>query len=160
MRLQNPTASTPTHVNVTSAVFVQDFVDTVRTLQVSALEHMAEAFPDAKDQELYAQLGSYGLQGAVARQPLCTLSGGQAVRYAFARLAMKPTHVLLLDEPTNHLDLGTTAALLEALKAFTGAVVCVSHDVHFVRELVGDSIYQVAAGGVQLRGKKFLEKGR
>ena len=80
---------------------MQDFVDNVRTLHESALEHMAAAFPDATQQDIYGQLGAYGLQGAVARQQLCTLSGGQAVRYAFARLAMKPPHVLLLDEPTN-----------------------------------------------------------
>ena len=89
---------------------MQDFVDNVRTLHESALEHMAAAFPDATQQDIYGQLGAYGLQGAVARQQLCTLSGGQAVRYAFARLAMKPPHVLLLDEPTNHLDLGTVVA--------------------------------------------------
>ena len=127
---------------------------------MSALDHMAAAFPDATQQDIYGQLGAYGVQGAVARQPLCTLSGGQAVRYAFARLALKPPHVLLLDEPTNHLDLGTVAALLEALKVYPGAVVCVSHDVYFVRELVGDAVYRVVGGGLQLCGEKFLEKGR
>jgi len=63
------------------------------------------------------------------------LSGGEAARLIFALLAVRRPNVLVLDEPTNHLDLEAIHALCEALKAYTGTVVFVSHDRWFVSEL-------------------------
>lgn len=76
----------------------QNFVDDVRLREASALVDLGARYPAVKEQALYEQLGSFGLQGKTARQPLQSLSGGQAVRYAFACLMMESPHVLLLDE--------------------------------------------------------------
>ena len=73
-------------------------------------------------------LGRYGLAGALALQPIGTLSGGQKARVVFAAITMQSPLLILLDEPTNHLDLVTRAALLDALTSFTGATLWVSHD--------------------------------
>lgn len=81
----------------------QNFVDEVRTREASALSDLGARYPGVKEQALYEQLGSYGLPGKIARQPLLSLSGGQAVRYAFASLMMESPHVLLLDEVRSRL---------------------------------------------------------
>lgn len=81
----------------------QNFVDDVRLLEASALVDLGARYPEVKEQQLYEQLGSFGLQGKTARQPLRTLSGGQAVRYAIACLMMEAPHALLLDEVRPHL---------------------------------------------------------
>jgi ATP-binding cassette, subfamily F, member 3 len=129
--------------------FEQHFVDLARSRQQSALEYFTEQHGAVKEQDVYEQLGKFGLQGALARQPLSSLSGGQVVRFAFACLMHDRPHVLLLDEPTNHLDLATIEALEAALKAFEGAVVCVSHDMHFLWSVVGDQVLQVRKGSVR-----------
>jgi ABC-type multidrug transport system ATPase subunit len=66
---------------------------------------------------------------------LSALSGGEAARLVFARLAVEQPNVLVLDEPTNHLDLEAIDALIEGLKAYDGTLIFVSHDRWFVSQL-------------------------
>eukprot|EP00884_Botryococcus_braunii_P007022 jgi/Botrbrau1/16320/Bobra.0066s0088.1 len=112
------------------------------------LSHLAALFPGRKEQELRGHLGSFQIKGHLATQPLTSLSGGQAVRVGLAATTLQAPHVLVLDEPSNHLDLGGVEALLNALKAYTGAVVLVSHDQHLVSGFA-DVVY--AVGGKKVR---------
>ena len=73
--------------------------------------------------------------GDDSKKRLSALSGGEAARLVFTRLAMARPNVLVLDEPTNHLDLESIEALVEGLKAFPGTLILVSHDRWFVSRL-------------------------
>ncbi|MDO5553625.1 MAG: ABC-F family ATP-binding cassette domain-containing protein [Planctomycetia bacterium] len=77
-------------------------------------------------------LGAFGLTGDSQLQTVGSLSGGQRARAALARLAADTPNVMILDEPTNHLDLWARIALEEALRAYDGTVIFISHDRFFV----------------------------
>jgi len=76
-----------------------------------------------------------GLSGEAHTRKIETLSGGQKSRVYIAGLIISEPDILLLDEPTNHLDMETTNGLLNSLKEFQGAIIIVSHDIDFIREI-------------------------
>jgi ATP-binding cassette subfamily F protein 3 len=82
-------------------------------------------------------LGRFQFRKDDVFKPIEALSGGERVRLALARLLLNRHHMLLLDEPTNHLDIQGRQALLEALLAYNGTLVFVSHDRYFIQELAG-----------------------
>jgi ATPase subunit of ABC transporter with duplicated ATPase domains len=81
------------------------------------------------------QLGRVLFSGDEAKKRLAALSGGEAARLLFCRLAIEQPNVLLLDEPTNHLDMESIEALAEGLESYPGTLVFVSHDRWFVSRL-------------------------
>jgi ATP-binding cassette subfamily F protein 3 len=95
-----------------------------------------EPDPSLTEQKMRDLLGSFGLHGETVEQPVGSLSGGERSRAALARLTVAGANVLILDEPTNHLDLWACDALEEALKAFDGTVIVVSHDRYFLNRVV------------------------
>ncbi len=103
----------------------------------SLLEHMREASP-AGDGALRNLLGMFGLSGDKVFQDADTLSGGEKTKLALAQLVAGRHNVLLLDEPTNNLDPSSRTATGEALAAWPGTMIVVSHDVDFVRSLAPD----------------------
>lgn len=105
---------------------------------VSSVEHFIEELRSRHeilidDGTARGFLGSFGLQGRVATNPISTLSGGQKVRLALALIVYPAPDLLVLDEVSTHLDMDTNVGLMRALCGFKGAVLLVSHDRHLVR---------------------------
>jgi len=95
------------------------------------LDDISRAALKVPEQALRSLLGCFLFSGDDVFKPLGVLSGGERNRYALARILVSPSNFLLLDEPTNHLDMRAKDVLLEALAAFSGTVVFVSHDRYF-----------------------------
>jgi ATP-binding cassette subfamily F protein 3 len=100
-----------------------------------------------REQELRDFLGGFGFPGETALEPVRRLSGGEKARVALAIIIWQRPNLLLLDEPTNHLDIDMREALTEALQAYMGAIVLVSHDRHLLRTTC-DEFLLVADGAV------------
>jgi len=126
--------------------FAQDQAEEL-DLTASPLEHLRRLSPRETDTKLRAQLGRFGFGVGRAEVAAGNLSGGEKARLLFALMSREAPHLLLLDEPTNHLDVDSRQALIQALGAYSGAVVLVSHDPHLV-ELVADRLWLVAEGRV------------
>jgi len=109
------------------------------------LQHMARLMPDAPPKIVRAQLGRFGFSGERAMREVGKMSGGERARLALALVTREAPHMLILDEPTNHLDVDAREALVQALGAYDGAVVVVSHDRHML-ELTADRLMLVDGG--------------
>jgi len=89
--------------------------------------------------------GAFLFSGDDVDKKIKQLSGGEKSRVVLATLLGQPLNFLILDEPTNHLDIQSREILLQALKEFTGTIVLVSHDRHFLRSLV-DRVFEIDHG--------------
>merc|ERR1719353_1965838 len=105
-------------------------------------------WPKTLEADARSHIGGYGVSGEMQTTPCKKMSGGQKSRVAFALLAFAKPNLIVMDEPTNHLDLETIDALIAALSEFSGGVVVVTHDQHFV-EKVCTELWLVGAGKVQ-----------
>ena len=81
-------------------------------------------------------LGAFMFKGDDINKKVKVLSGGEKTRLAMIKLLLEPVNLLILDEPTNHLDMKTKDIIKDALKAFDGTLVVVSHDRDFLDGLV------------------------
>jgi ATP-binding cassette subfamily F protein 3 len=115
------------------------------------LEHMTRQMKGATPGAVRGQLGRFGFSGAKATTQVSKLSGGERARLALALITRDAPHMLILDEPTNHLDVDAREALVQALNAYDGAVVIVSHDRHMI-ELVADRLVLVDGGRAEEYG--------
>ncbi|WP_296614973.1 ABC-F family ATP-binding cassette domain-containing protein [Sphingomonas sp.] len=109
------------------------------------LQHMTRTMKGATPGAVRAQLGRFGFSGDKATTMVGKLSGGERARLALALITREAPHLLILDEPTNHLDVDAREALVQALNAYSGAVVIVSHDRHML-EMSADRLVLVDNG--------------
>jgi ATPase subunit of ABC transporter with duplicated ATPase domains len=127
------------------------------TVGRSLLEHVREQAPTLGDEELRRLLGMFGLTGDKAHQDASTLSGGEKTKLALAQLVAGRHNLLLLDEPTNNLDPSSRQATADALAAWPGTMVIVSHDAAFVRELAPDRALLMPDGDLDHWHESLLE---
>ena len=123
----------------------------------SLLTHMREQAPKLADQELRRLLGMFHLTGDKSEQDAGTLSGGEKTKLALAQLIAGKHNLLLLDEPTNNLDPGSRTAIGDALAAWPGTIILVSHDQEFVRSLEPDRVLLMPDGSLDYWRDEFLE---
>ncbi|NBC96887.1 MAG: ATP-binding cassette domain-containing protein [Deinococcus-Thermus bacterium] len=126
--------------------FAQHQVDELRTDE-TPLAHLRRERPAEEPKRLRARLAGFGLTAAQVDTEVGRLSGGQKARLSLLLATLDAPHLLILDEPTNHLDIESREALVEALTAYTGAVILVSHDMHLL-SLVADRLWLVKDGRV------------
>jgi ATP-binding cassette, subfamily F, member 3 len=132
--------------NVTMDYFAQDQAEAMAGDRTAYEELLADA-PFAMVPQLRDILGAFLFTGDDIHKRVSVLSGGEKNRLALAKMLLRPSNLLLMDEPTNHLDLNSKEVLLDALRAYTGTVVFVSHDRHFIDGLAS-RVVEVEAGGI------------
>lgn len=118
-------------------------------LELSVIETLIQTSPDAKLNDLKQLLGRMMFSGNAMDKKVKVLSGGEKARLALAKFMCTQGTLLVLDEPTNHLDIPSKEMLEEAIKAFQGAVIAVSHDRYFLK--------QIATRVLLVEGKKLLD---
>ena len=119
---------------------------------LSVLEEIWSLTPSVPELEIRNFLGAFLFSGDDVERETGSLSGGEQSRVALAKLMRAPLNLLVLDEPTNHLDIASRHVLENALDAFSGTVIAVSHDRYFLNRLVnrlivlGDGKWQLVDG--------------
>jgi ATP-binding cassette subfamily F protein 3 len=101
----------------------------------TVFSELKNAYPSLDDLKIRDTLALFLFVGDDVFREVSKLSGGERARLALAKLMLKKVNLLLLDEPTNHLDIGSLEALENALLAFGGTIVAVSHDRYFINRI-------------------------
>ena len=134
--------------NVDIATFAQHQVDSLDFTRTT-LQELQTAAVRGEKRNLRTVLGSFGFPGDMSDRRVGDLSGGERTRLALAKALLNPVNLLILDEPTNHLDLASCDLLEDALRAYPGTILLVSHDRYLIRE-VCDGLVAVRNGTVRM----------
>ncbi|MGR3289697.1 MAG: ABC-F family ATP-binding cassette domain-containing protein [Paracoccaceae bacterium] len=126
--------------------FAQHQVDEL-FIDETPIDHIRRLRPNELPGKLRSRLGGFGIGAEQAETLVGRLSGGQKARLSLMIATLDAPHMLILDEPTNHLDIESREALVDALTAYTGAVILISHDMHLL-SLVADRLWLVKDGQV------------
>ncbi|HEY7687043.1 MAG TPA: ABC-F family ATP-binding cassette domain-containing protein [Dongiaceae bacterium] len=117
-------------------------------VDATPLQILGRMAPLLNESRLRAHLGRFGFEQDKALTRVASLSGGEKARLLFALMSWEAPHLLILDEPTNHLDVDARQALVQAIGAYEGAVLLISHDPHLI-ELCADRLWLVTGGTVR-----------
>ena len=135
-------------LNTVISYFAQSQADELNPTN-TVLEEVEAAAVTNKDTNPRAALGALLFSGDEALKKNAVLSGGEKNRVALAKMLMKPGNCLILDEPTNHLDIKSKEVLQDAINAFEGTVILVSHDRSFLDGVV-NKVLEVAPGSTRM----------
>ena len=130
--------------NVDVGYFSQHAMDLLNP-QRTVFDTVQDVMPQSSIGVVRNLCAAFMFQGDDVEKRVSTLSGGEKSRLVLATLLARPINFLILDEPTNHLDIQSRAILLDMLQRFTGTVVLVSHDRHFLRSLV-NRVFEIDHG--------------
>lgn len=117
-------------------------------MEKTIFEEISDAYPTLTETEIRNMLAAFLFTGDDVFKLISALSGGERGRVSLAKLMLSEANFLILDEPTNHLDMQSKDVLKEAIKAFDGTAIIVSHDREFLDGLV-DKVYEFAGGKVR-----------
>ncbi|MEW6594608.1 MAG: ABC-F family ATP-binding cassette domain-containing protein [Thermodesulfobacteriota bacterium] len=139
--------------NVFAGYFSQHAMELLTPTR-TVFETVQDVMPQATVGTIRNLCAAFLFQGDSVEKRVSTLSGGEKSRLVLATLLARPLNFLILDEPTNHLDMHSREILLDALRKFTGTVVLVSHDRHFLRSLI-DQVIEVDHGEMRTYGGDY-----
>ena len=126
--------------NVDVAYFAQHQVDALDLNRTVEQEFRHAVGEQPKNRNMRTVLGSFGFSGEAVERRVGDLSGGERTRLALAETMCNPVNLLILDEPTNHLDLPSCDVLEDALRAYPGTVLLVSHDRYLIRNTMEELV--------------------
>ncbi len=126
--------------NVDIAYFAQHQVDALDLNRTVEQEFRHTVGEQPKNRNMRTVLGSFGFSGDAVERMVGDLSGGERTRLALAEIMCNPVNLLILDEPTNHLDLPSCDVLEDAIRAYPGTVLLVSHDRYLIRNTVEELV--------------------
>ncbi len=119
--------------NVISSFFAQHLSDVMTSEATILSEVEASAKSGEARSQIRGLLGCFLFSGDDVFKPIKVLSGGERSRVALAKSLLEPANFLILDEPTNHLDMRSKQVLVDAIHAYQGTVLVISHDRHFIQ---------------------------
>ncbi len=128
--------------------FAQDHHEQLEESTRTAEEWLWDFCPGKDRGFVRGHLGLMLFSGSDGEKRLSALSGGEAARLVFSRLALEQPNVLVLDEPTNHLDLESIEALVQGLQTYDGTLILVSHDRWFVSQLA-TRVVEISRAGIR-----------
>ena len=126
--------------NVSQTFFAQHQLEAL-DLKKTIWDEIADNSKDRSDQELRNALGAFLFSGDTVDKKVGILSGGEKSRVALVKTLLSEANFLLLDEPTNHLDITSIQTMIEALNAYEGTYIIVSHDRYFLRQVTNKVWY-------------------